>query len=241
MPPGIRNIYADHQPSQTILDTTRQQLYQRGWVRHEAPEGLAAATLLVRALRHHPTPDVGTLTDAAHQFIGRSAPRALGLRDHPSAFASSPPLGALWVDPLRVYPNREYRDRGDWTREPEPVRVRPEDPIRGLAEFARRIAREQADPRGLVELLGPSDYDSRIDLIGWGTPLGAFFHINHNGKHRAAAFALLGVPCVLATVIPGRLARADCHGPKKEIGNMPLGPAQTRPTSRFVRPRRGRQ
>ena len=201
MPPPVYDIYADYQPSQALLDTTRERLHQRGWVKHEGREGLSAATLLVRALRHRPAPDLGTLTVAAREFMNRPAPPHTQLSKHPSDPCSvRSPRGLLWVDPRRIYPNREYRDRGDWTRESEPVHVLPEDPALGLAEFARHIAHEQADPQGLAELLGPNDFDSCIDLIGWGTPSGAFFRINYNGNHRAAAFALLGVPCVLAAV-----------------------------------------
>lgn len=209
MPPHFHAIYADHQPSQTHLDATRKRLHQHGWVTHEGSEGLSAATLLIRALRHHSVPDIETLAVAAREFMNRPSPPRNQPSQHQSGPSSArPPRGLLWVDPHRIYPNREYRDRGDWTRASDPVRVRAEDPAVGLAEFARRIAHEHGDPNGLVELLGPSDYDSCIDLIGWDTPTGAFFRINYNGNHRAAAFALLGVPCVLATVIPGQLTRA---------------------------------
>lgn len=51
-----------------------------------------------------------------------------------------------------------------------------------------------------MELLGPEGEAAYVDLDGWETALGAFFRVNVNGNHRAAAFAILGAPCIPATV-----------------------------------------
>lgn len=185
--------------NEQALTWAREALLRKGWVRAASPEGPAAATLLVRHLSTCAEPDLQTLEDRARDFIyARPTPPRRG----PAPAHMSPPSDLLWIDPSRIYPNRQYRDRGDWTREAEPVQVRPNDPARGLAEFARRIIRERGDLEGLIELMGPSDYDPCIDVTSWNTTGGAFFRINYNGNHRAAAFAVLGAPCVLGTISP---------------------------------------
>lgn len=180
-------------------------LEQGGWVPPEAASPRAATALLMRFLRGQTDTDVGMLAQRARWFVERYRPfmpEPTRLWDEPSRVVLHEPKPELiWIDPRRVFPSpgREFQDRGDWRRVEEPTEFRKE-PIQGLAEFARRIAREQGDLSGLVELLGPYGDAAHVDVHGWDTPLGAFFRVNANGNHRATAFAVLGAPCIPATV-----------------------------------------
>ena len=180
-------------------------LEQGGWVPPEAASPRAATALLMRFLREQTEADMGVLVQRARWFVERDRPflpEPTPLWDEPSRVVlHEPKRELLWVDPRRVFPSpvREFQDRGDWSRVDEPTEFRKE-PIQGLAEFARRIATERGDLNGLVELLGPCGEAAHVDLDGWDTPLGAFFRINDNGNHRATAFAVLGAPCIPATV-----------------------------------------
>ena len=180
-------------------------LEQHGWVPPEAASPRIATTLLMRFLREQAEPDKGMLAQRAGWFIERHRPflpEPTKLWDEPSRVVLHEPKPELvWIDPRRVFPSpiRRFQDRGDWSRVDEPSEFRNE-PAQGLAEFARRIAREQGDLIGLVELLGPFGDAAHVDVHGWDTPLGAFFRVNHNGNHRATAFAVLGAPCIPATV-----------------------------------------
>lgn len=196
-------LFREQRHTDKELARSATYLQRGGWLPdHAAFPG--AASFLVRFLRHQAEPDITQLAAAAEEFIARGRPflpEASALLDDPAYTVVHQPVPQLiWVDPQRIFPNRSYKDKGDWTRRRElPLETRT-DPVLGMAEFARRIGQERANIEGLVELLGPDEEAAPVDLDGWDTPLGAFFRVNTNGNHRAAALAILGAPCIPATV-----------------------------------------
>lgn len=196
-------FFRDKHPDDRALTRAETYLQRGGCLPTEEPYSGTSASLLVRFLRDQPEPDLGALIAAAEKLTDRGEPafpEAARLWDDPSRTVVHQPVPQLiWVNPQRIFPNRDYEDKGDWTRsQDKPLEAR--NHVLGLAEFARRIAQERGDVRGLVELLGPDGEAAHVDLDGWETPLGAFFRVNANGNHRAAAFAILGAPCIPATV-----------------------------------------
>lgn len=89
---------------------------------------------------------------------------------------------------------------------------------RGVAEFARRIAREKGDGDGLRELFSGGG----IDVVGHQLPPGALFIIEGNGNHRLAALTALEVPCVLAHTrwVPGLYRSAATTDEQKRYRRM---------------------
>lgn len=198
-----RDFFRDTYPNEKALNEVRTILQRDGWLLADEPRSATSASLLMRFLSDHESPDLMALTNTAKKLTAREQPyfpEAARFWGDPSRVVVCEPVPKLtWVDPRRIFPNREYKDKGDWTREGRTL-DRRDDNVSGLAEFARRIARERGDVDGLVELLGPEGEAAYVDLDGWETALGAFFRVNVNGNHRAAAFAILGAPCIPATV-----------------------------------------
>lgn len=180
-------------------------LQQDGWAPADDRFSGACAALLMGFLRGDASTDIATLLPRAQEFADRPRPflpsRSQTLDDPTRVIVHDPGRTVTWVDPKRIFPSpgREFKDKGDWTQPDEPTEFRNE-PVLGLAEFARRIATERGDLSGLTKLLGPEGEAARVDLDAWETPLGAFFRVNLNGNHRATAFAILGAPCIPAKV-----------------------------------------
>ncbi|MGL4339675.1 MAG: hypothetical protein ACRCSP_04525 [Rhodoglobus sp.] len=199
------SLLRDIEASEEIRARAEESLRSNGWIHNDDAYSQMAASLLVSFLRDQAQTDLSPLILRAHFFIDREKPfmpEPACLWDDPAkTVIDRPKPESVWVDPSRIFPNRDFKDKGDWTRnfDQKESEVRRK-PVLGLAEFARRIAKERGDADGLTELLGPGDHHEYIDLDGWDTPLGAVFQVSGNGNHRAAAFAALGVPCVLATV-----------------------------------------
>lgn len=200
-------FFRDKSPDEKALARAEWLLQRNGWLPANEPTLAGSETLLVRFLGDPATTDISPLVAAACEWTTRGQPdfphsdQTWDEPDIAQRSAAYPPTSQLiWVDPQRIFPNRKYKDKGDWTRIEDQALEPRDSPALGLAEFARRIAHERGDPGGLKELLGPGGEAAHIDLDGWDTPLGAFFRINANGNHRAAAFAILGAPCVPATV-----------------------------------------
>jgi hypothetical protein len=184
---------------------THAVLQQHGWAPADDRFSGACAALLMGFLRQDAPTDIATLVPRAQEFVDRPRPflpsGSKSLDDPSRVIVHDPGRTVTWVDPKRIFPSpgREFKDKGDWTRPDEPTEFRNE-PVLGLAEFARRIATERGDLPGLTELLGPEGEAARVDLDAWETPLGAFFRVNLNGNHRATVFAILGAPCIPAKV-----------------------------------------
>lgn len=195
-----------------LLDRSQKALCSEGWIPADATYFPAGANLLRTYLAELPEPDVEDLLNEVQTFAERPRPDLPFPSNALSPVAGAPARAmeseALWVDPARVFPGRDgmgafFRDQGDWSRVPYPGPwVQRNEPARGLAEFAARIAAERGDPRGLTELFGPAFGTSEpmLSLQGWETPLGAVFQVHINGNHRLGALAALHVPCVLAEV-----------------------------------------
>lgn len=197
-------FFRDKHPDEKMLVRGETVLQRDGWLPTDELLIDTAASLLAGFLHGQIEPNLEVLTATAKRLISRDVPTfpqdARVWNDPYHDIAQQPVPQLIWVDPGRVFPNREYKDKGDWTRSRDASPAGRNDPALGLAEFARRIAREKGDVRGLAELLGPEDNVVYVDLDGWQTPLGAFFRVSLNGNHRTAAFAILGAPCIPATV-----------------------------------------
>lgn len=180
-------------------------LQQHGWAPADDRFSGACVALLMAFLRGDASTDIATLLPRAQEFADRPRPFlpscSQTLDDPTRVIVHDPARTVTWVDPKRIFPSpgRDFKDKGDWTQPDEPTEFRNE-PVMGLAEFARRIATERGDLPGLTKLLGPEGEAARVDLDAWETPLGAFFRVNLNGNHRATAFAILGAPCIPAKV-----------------------------------------
>ena len=180
-------------------------LQQHGWAPADDRFSGACAALLMIFLQNQASADIATLIQRAQEFVDRPRPflptSSQSLDDPSRVIVHDPGRMVIWVDPKRIFPSpgREFKDKGDWTQADEPTEFRNE-PMLGLAEFARRIAIERGDLPGLTRLLGPEGEAAHVDLDAWETPLGAFFRVNLNGNHRATAFAILGAPCIPAKV-----------------------------------------
>lgn len=195
-----------------LLDRGQKALRSEGWIPANETYFPVGASLLRTYLSELPKPDLEDLLDRVHASAERSRPDLPYPSNALSPVAGAPARTvrseALWVDPARVFPGRDgmeafFRDQGDWSRVPEPGPwAQRNEPARGLAEFAARIAAERGDPAGLTELFGPAYGTSEpmLSLQGWETPLGAVFQVHSNGNHRLGALAALQVPCVLAEV-----------------------------------------
>lgn len=201
---GEHEFFRDTYPDDQALRRARAILQQDGWLPADGHYSGTSASLLMRFLRNQGPPDLAPLIDVANELTAKEQPEfpqaARFWVDLSRGAAPESVPHLIWVDPRRIFPNREYKDKGDWTREEGAQLDRRNDSVQGLAEFARRIARERGDVDGLIELLGPDGEVAYVDLEGWETPLGAFFRVNVNGNHRAAAFGVLGAPCIPATV-----------------------------------------
>ncbi|WP_454151213.1 hypothetical protein [Microbacterium lacticum] len=183
---------------------THAVLQQHGWAPADDRFSGPCAALLRGFLRQDASTDLATLLPRAQEFVDRPRPflpSPSQSLDPSRVIVYDPGRTVIWVDPKRIFPSpgREFQDRGDWTEAEEPTEFRNE-PVLGLAEFARRIATERGDLAGLTRLLGPEGEAAHVDLDAWETPLGAFFRVNINGNHRSTAFAILGAPCIPATV-----------------------------------------
>lgn len=194
-----------------MLERGEKALRVEGWIPAEETYFPVGASLLRTYLSNLSTLDVENLLNQVLAFAERPRPDlpypSDGLSLVAGAAARYVESEALWVDPARVFPGRDgleafFRDQGDWSRTPDAVFHQRNDPARGLAEFAARIAAERGDPAGLTELFGPAYASSEplLSLQGWETPLGAVFQVHSNGNHRLGALAALQVPCVLAEV-----------------------------------------
>lgn len=180
-------------------------LHQHGWAPANERFSGPCTALLMSFLREEAPTDLAALLPRAKEFADRPRPflpsPSQSLDDPARVIVHDPGRAVTWVDPRRIFPSpgREFKDKGDWTEGSEPTEFRNE-PVLGLAEFARRIATERGDLRGLTKLLGPEGEAAHVDLDAWETPLGAFFRVNLNGNHRATALAILGAPCIPAKV-----------------------------------------
>lgn len=197
-------FFRDKHPDEKRLVRAEAVLQRAGWLPTDEMFIDTPASLLAGFLHGQAEPNLEILTARAERFISRDVPAvpqdARVWSDPYHDIAQQPAPQLIWVDPGRVFPNREYTDKGDWTRSRDVSRAGRNNPALGLAEFAQRIAREKGDVRGLSELFGPEGNGAYLDVDGWETPLGAFFRVNVNGNHRAAAFAIMGAPCIPATV-----------------------------------------
>lgn len=197
----FRNENADD----SVQNRAHAELQQHGWTPVDDRFSGASAALLMAFLREGASTDLATLLPRAQEFVDRPQPflpePSYSLDDPSRVLVHDPGRTVIWVDPKRIFPRvgREFEDRGDWADPGEPTEFRNE-PVLGLAEFARRIAAERGDLSGLTKILGPEGEAARVDLDAWETPLGAFFRVNLNGNHRATAFAILGAPCIPAKV-----------------------------------------
>lgn len=200
------------QADERFLSRGETALRAEGWIPANETYFPVGATLLRTYLSALPTPEIDELMRRVLAFAERPRPDLPDpsnvLSSVAGAAARVVPSEPLWVDPARVFSGRDgltayFRDQGDWSRVPESEpHVRRNEPVRGLAEFAARIAAEHGDPAGLCDLFGPGygDFEPYLCLQGWETPLGAVFRVHSNGNHRLAALAALRVPCVLAEV-----------------------------------------
>lgn len=197
------------------LDRARRELNEDGWFPADEKWFPVGAAILRDELAGGAVPGVDELIRRVHVLADRPhpylpLPSRGGVIDGVAAQVVEPEV--LWINPARVFPSSPglesyFRDQGDWVRADHRTRqdnVRHE-PVRGLAEFAARIGHEHGDVEGLEELFGPPETPF-ISVNGWSTPLGAIFEVDVNGNHRAAALAVLGVPCILARV-------TWCRGP----------------------------
>ncbi|MDD7930771.1 hypothetical protein [Microbacterium thalli] len=196
-------------PESRFVDKGREALARDGWLLGDERYFPVGVTLLRSYLAGLVKPSVADLMEKVEKFAARPRPDFPDPSDpalQPGSRARLVEPERLWVDPARVFNSFAgiesfHRDQGDWSRNFDPQnRTFRKEPVRGQAEFAARIAAERGSPAGLVELLGPSGRQPLLYLQGWQTPLGAVFRVHMNGNHRLGAFAVLGVPCVLAEV-----------------------------------------
>jgi hypothetical protein len=198
-------FFQHEDPDDATRSRAQTLLQSHGWMYADDRLSGASAALLIDFLRHQALTDLATLLPRAKESVDRPRPflpeSSTFVDDPCRVVVHDPGQKVLWVDPKRIFPSpaREFEDKGDWTRPNEPTDFRNE-PVLGLAEFARRIAAERGDLSGLTELLGPEGEAAHVDLDAWETPLGAFFRVNLNGNHRTTAFAVLGAPCIPAKV-----------------------------------------
>lgn len=198
------DLFLSEQSDAAVLTRAKALLQGNGFVPEDKYFDGTAPALLRDFLTNRAPSDLQDLIPRAEQLFSRDRPlfpeppELFDETTHVVTSLSEPSL--IWVDPQRIFPNQKYKDRGDWVYDPKGSARRNNDPLQGMAEFARRIAQERGDVTGLVALLGPHDREASVDLDGWETPLGAIFRVKLNGNHRAAALAVLGAPCIPATV-----------------------------------------
>ena len=175
-------FFRDKNPDEKLLVRAETILQRTGWLPADELFIGAPASLLAGFLHGQVEPNLEVLTARAERLISRDVPtfpENARIWDHQyrDIVQQSVPQ-RTWVNPGRVFPNRDYKDKGDWTRSRDASPAGRDDPALGLAEFARRIAREKGDVRGLAELFGPDDNVAYVDLDGWETPLGTFFRVS---------------------------------------------------------------
>lgn len=201
-------------PDENHSDQARISLRNGGAIAASSHLVPTAHTFLMRHLQQLETPDIDELTERIAQFASRPRPYL------PDESFGQPHTGMpqqdvewCWIDPNRVLLKEpgtqsfihDASDRAHYDHQPQ--RGPSSDRITGIAEFARRIAREHGEERGLHTLLGigpdgsiAEDGVLRINVDGYASPLGDIFRIHGNGNHRLAALAALEVPCVPAEV-----------------------------------------
>lgn len=201
-------------PDRNHVDQVRISLHSGGAIAASSHLAPIAHAFLVRHLQQLETPDIDELTERITQFASRPRPY---LPDEtfgqPHAGMPQQDVEWCWVNPNRVLLKEpgtqsfihDASDRAHFAHQPQ--RGLSPDRITGIAEFARRIAREHGEERGLHTLLGigadgsiSQDGVLRINVDGYTSPLGDIFRIHGNGNHRLAALAALEVPCVPAEV-----------------------------------------
>ena len=196
------------------FDQARISLRSGGAIAASSHLAPIAHAFLTRHLQQLETPSIAELTERITHFASRPRPYL------PDESFGQPHVGIpeqdvewCWINPRRVLLKEpgtnslihDESDRAYYAHQSE--RGRSPDRITGIAEFARRIAREHGEERGLHELLGigldgsiSEDGVLRINVDGYASPLGGIFRIHGNGNHRLAALAALEVPCVPAEV-----------------------------------------
>lgn len=200
-------------PDRNHFDQARLCL-RGGGIAASSPLAPIAHTFLIKHLQGMEVPDVDELTKRITHFASRPRPY-LPDESFGQLYAGLPEQDVewCWINPNRVLLKEpgtqsfihDASDRAYYDHQSE--RGRSPDRITGIAEFARRIANERGEERGLQELLGIGSDGSiaddgvlRINVDGYESPLGDIFRINGNGNHRLAALAALEVPCVPAEV-----------------------------------------
>lgn len=201
-------------PDKDYSDQAHIILRNGGTIATSSPLAPTAHTFLIQHLQQLETPGIDELTERITQFASRPRPYL------PDESFGQPHVGMpvqdvewCWINPSRVLLKEpgtqsfihDESDRAHYTHQPQ--RGHSPDRISGIAEFARRIAKEQGEECGLHELLGINPNGSiaedgilRVNVDGYSSPLGDIFRIHGNGNHRLAALASLGVPCIPAEV-----------------------------------------
>lgn len=201
-------------PDRNLIDQARISLSSGGAIAASSRPAPIAHDFLIKHLQGMEVPDVDELTQRITHFASRPRPYLPDESfERPYAGLPEQEVEWCWINPSRVLLKEpgtqsfihDASDRAYYDHHSE--RGHSPDRITGIAEFARRIAREHGEERGLEELLGISPDGSisddgvlRINVDGYESPLGDIFRINGNGNHRLAALAALEVPCVPAEV-----------------------------------------
>lgn len=196
------------------FDQARVSLRNGGVIAATSHLAPIAHTFLTRHLKHLEVPEIDELTARITRFASRPRPylpqESIG---QPHTGMPEQEVEWCWINPNRVLlamPGtqsliHDESDRAYYDHQPQ--RGRSPDRTNGIAEFARRIAKEHGEEPGLHTLLGigpdgsiSDDRVPRINVEGYTSPLGDIFRVNVNGNHRLAALAALEVPCVPAEV-----------------------------------------
>ena len=201
-------------PDRNLIDQARISLSNGGAIAASSRPAPIAHAFLIKHLQGMEVPDIDELTQRITHFASRPRPYLPDESfEQPSAGLPEQDVEWCWINPSRMLLKEpgthsfihDASDRAYYGHHSE--RRRSPDRITGIAEFARRIAKEHGEERGLEELLGigpdgsiSDDGVLRINVDGYESPLGDIFRINGNGNHRLAALAALKVPCVPAEV-----------------------------------------
>lgn len=201
-------------PARNPFEQARFSLRNGGAIAASSRFAPIAHAFLIRHLQHLENPSLDELTERITQFASRPRPY-LPDESFGQPYAGTPQQDVewCWINPNRVLLKEpgtqsfihDASDRAHYASQPQ-CGPSP-DRVTGIAEFARRIASEHGEERGLHTLLGigedgaiSDDGVLRINVDGFASPLGDIFRINGNGNHRLAALAALEVPCVPAEV-----------------------------------------